>query len=46
MPVHGYYLLAFESGGTAQEFAAWVGVFCERVAEAGLQEALSVAFLG
>jgi LysR family transcriptional regulator, glycine cleavage system transcriptional activator len=42
VPVHGYYLLPFEGGGTAQEFAAWVGALCERVAEVGLREVLAV----
>ena len=42
LPVHGYYLLPFEGGGAAQEFAAWVGALCERVAQAGLREALAV----
>ena len=42
LPVHGYDLMPFESGGPAQEFAAWLGARCERVAEIGLQEALAV----
>jgi LysR family transcriptional regulator, glycine cleavage system transcriptional activator len=42
LPVHGYYLMPFESGGNAQEFAVWVGALCERVAEAGLSEALAL----
>jgi LysR family transcriptional regulator, glycine cleavage system transcriptional activator len=41
LPAHGYYLMPFESGGTAQEFAAWAGALCERVAEVGLREALA-----
>jgi LysR family transcriptional regulator, glycine cleavage system transcriptional activator len=41
LPVHGYYVMPFEGGGTAQEFAAWVGALCERVADVGLGEALA-----
>jgi outer membrane lipoprotein SlyB len=43
LPVHGYYLMPFEGGGTAQEFAAWVGALCERVAGVGLREAMAVS---
>ncbi len=42
LPAHGYYLMPFEGGGTAREFAVWVGALCERVAEVGLREALAV----
>jgi hypothetical protein len=41
LPVHGYYLMPCEGGGPAQEFAAWAGELCERVAEAGLRDALA-----
>ena len=46
LPVHGCYLLPFEGGRTAGEFAAWVGALCGRVADAELRETLAVALVG
>lgn len=44
LPVHGYYLMPFEGGGTAQEFAAWAGALCERVAGVGFREVLAAIY--
>ncbi len=42
IPTQSYHPMPFEDGGTAQEFAAWVGALCERVAPAALQDVLAV----